>query len=113
MVRPGLRLLSLLPLFVSLEAAAADSPPPPTNVTLKDHRFTPAEIHIAAGKPAILNVVNQDATAEEFEVVQLSIEKIVPGGDTVPVRIRALSPGRYGFQGEFHPDTAQGFLVAE
>ena len=36
---------------------------PAIEVTIKDHHFTPAEIHVPAGKPAILNIKNDDATA--------------------------------------------------
>ena len=49
----------------------------PIDVTIKDHRFTPAEIHVPAGKPATLNVKNEDATAEEFESHELKIEKVI------------------------------------
>ncbi len=94
-------------------AAAAEDRPPPIEVTIKDHQFSPAEIHVPAGKPAFVHVVNQDATPEEFEVRQLAIEKVVAGGGSGEVRLRPLGPGRYAFIGEFHADTAQGTIIAE
>jgi len=93
--------------------AWAEDRPPPIEVTLKDHRFSPVEIHVQAGKPAFLHVVNQDATAEEFEVRQLAIEKVIAGGGAGEIRLRPLGPGRYVFIGEFHADSAQGVIVAE
>ena len=85
----------------------------PIDVTIKDHRFTPAEIHVPAGKPATLNVKNEDATAEEFESHELNIEKVIAGGTSGTVRLRPLDPGKYPFIGEYHEDTAKGVIVAE
>jgi len=41
------------------------------------------------------------------------VEKVVAGNDSGDVRIRALSPGKYPFMGEYHPDTAQGVVIAQ
>jgi hypothetical protein len=82
-------------------------------VTLKDHRFSPSEIHVPAGKRVELLVHNGDQTADEFDSTSLKVEKVIAGGGEGIVRIRALDPGRYPFMGEFHPDTAQGLVVAE
>ena len=83
------------------------------DVTIKDHRFTPSEIHVPAGKPAVLNIKNEDATAEEFDSSALKIEKVIGGGGQGTVRLRPLDPGRYPFMGEYHSDTAQGVVIAE
>jgi heme/copper-type cytochrome/quinol oxidase subunit 2 len=83
------------------------------DVTIKDHRFTPSEIHVPAGKPAVLNIKNEDATAEEFDSSALKIEKVIGGGGQGTVRLRPLDPGRYPFMGEYHSDTAQGAVIAE
>ncbi len=82
-------------------------------VSLQDHRFDPAEIHVPAGKPAILVVTNQDSTAEEFDSSALKVEKIVAAGHYAIIRLRPLSPGRYPFAGEFNATTATGVVVAE
>ena len=65
------------------------------------------------GKPTFLAVTNLDSTPEEFEMLQLAIEKVIPGGGKARIRIRPLGPGRYTFRGEFHQDTAQGVVVSE
>lgn len=83
------------------------------DVTIKDHRFTPAEIHVSAAKPVTLNVKNEDDTAEEFESHVLKIEKVIAGGTTGTVHLRPLDPGKYPFIGEYHEDTAKGVIVAE
>lgn len=82
-------------------------------VTLKDHRFTPAEIHVRANEPALITLSNQDTSAEEFDSAALKVEKVVPGRETGNVRIRPLAPGRYPFMGEYHADTARGVVIAE
>jgi hypothetical protein len=83
------------------------------DVTIKDHRFSPSEIHVPAGKPAVLNIKNEDATAEELDSSTLKIEKVIGGGQDGTVRLRPLDPGRYPFMGEYHSDTAQGIVIAE
>jgi len=92
------------------EAAEA---PTAISVAIRDHRFQPSEIHVPAGKPAVLDISNEDPTAEEFDSSALAIEKVIAGGRKGIVRLHPLEPGRYPFMGEFHPDTAQGVVVAE
>jgi hypothetical protein len=100
-------------LGLGLGAAARAEDPPTVDVTLKDHRFTPSEIHVQTGKPMLLKLRNEDATAEEFDSSALKIEKVVPAGAAVTVRLRPLGPGRFPFMGEFHSDTAQGVVISE
>ena len=40
-------------------------------------------------------------------------EKVIAGGSTVTIKVRALSPGRYRFFDDYHEATTQGFLVAQ
>jgi hypothetical protein len=82
-------------------------------VTLKDHRFDPAEIRVKAGEPAVINLHNQDPTAEEFDSDALGVEKVIPGRRSGVIRLHPLEPGRYNFMGEYHADTAQGVVIAE
>ena len=67
--------LVLLGFCVARSVWAAE--PDPILVTLKDHRFTPAEIHVPTGKPMILKIRNEDDTAEEFDSTALKVEKVV------------------------------------
>lgn len=82
-------------------------------LTIKDHKFTPAEIKVPANKRVQLTVINDDATPEEFDSHDLKVEKVVPGKSKGIVRIGPLKPGRYNFIGEYHEATAKGVVVAE
>jgi hypothetical protein len=101
-----------LALFAMAATAAAEEPPSIT-VTLKDHRFSPAEIQVPQGKPVILKVTNEDTTPEEFDSTALQVEKVIVGGTYGTIHLRPLGPGRYPFMGEYHADTAQGVVISK
>ncbi len=82
-------------------------------VVLKDHKFIPHDPSAPVGKPISIEVTNQDKTPSEFESKTLRVEKVVPAGGTVTVRVRALTPGRYRFFDDYHEDTTEGFLVVQ
>ena len=82
------------------------------NISLKDHHFQPAEPHAPANKVLTIVVKNLDATPAEFESNTLRVEKVVTGGGTISMRIRALAPGRYRFFDDFHP-ASEGYLVVQ
>lgn len=84
-----------------------------TTVSIKNHKFEPAEVHVPAGKPVKLIVKNLDESIEEFESKPLKFEKIVGGGKTATIRLQPLAKGSYAFFGEFHKDSAQGAVIAE
>jgi hypothetical protein len=79
-------------------------------LSLKDHRFQPAEARAPAGKPITIEIRNLDATPAEFESKTLRVEKVVTGGGTITVQIRPLAAGRYRFFDDYHEDTTEGFL---
>jgi hypothetical protein len=81
-------------------------------ITLKDHKFSPAEPRAPSGKPITITLKNLDAASAEFESHMLRVEKVVTGGGTITMRIRALEPGRYRFFDDFHPET-EGYLVVQ
>ncbi|HZR73057.1 cupredoxin domain-containing protein [Bradyrhizobium sp.] len=81
--------------------------------TIKNHRFDPAEIRVPAGKRVTLTVVNDDASAEEFDSRSLKVEKIIAGRSKAMVSFGPLKPGRYEFEGEFNSKTAKGVVIAE
>jgi plastocyanin len=82
-------------------------------ISIRDHRFVPAEISIPANTKVKLIVQNEDASVEEFESHELNREKIVAGKSKITVFIGPLKPGRYPFFGEFHIDTAQGVVIVK
>ena len=107
------RLAVALPLSFALLAASFAADPVEYKLVIKDHRFQPAELKVAAGQKIKLVVENLDPTPEEFESYSLNREKIVPGKSRIIVMVGPLKPGRYEFFGEFNMDTAQGVLVAQ
>jgi|SRR6266700_6130958 len=82
-------------------------------LTIKDHQFTPAELKVPANQRVAVTVINEDATAEEFDSGALKVEKVVAGKSKGVVRIGPLKPGRYPFIGEYHEATAKGVVIAE
>lgn len=82
-------------------------------LTLEGHRFDKEAIRVPANAAFVLTVVNKDKEDEEFEISALRLEKIIPGGKTLQLKMPALKPGSYAFVGEFHEATAKGRLIAE
>lgn len=100
-------------LFLGLAAPRAEDEVLQFDMVIKDHRFTPAEIRVPAGKRALINLRNDDPTAEEFDSTALTIEKVIAGGRSGVIRLRPLEPGRYPFVGEYHAETAQGVVIVD
>jgi plastocyanin len=92
--------------------AIAAEAPPEIPLTIEKNRFQPDEVKVKAGSPFVLVITNKDQKAVEFESKELRVEKVVPAGKTVKVRIRALKPGAYPFLDDFHHETT-GRIVAE
>ncbi|HEY1475221.1 MAG TPA: cupredoxin domain-containing protein [Pseudolabrys sp.] len=80
------------------------------SISVKNHRFQPAELHAPANVPIVLRVKNLDSTPMEFESVSLRVEKVVTGNSEGIIRLRPLAPGSYNFFDDFHQET-NGVLV--
>jgi plastocyanin len=91
---------------------AADDPPD-IALTIENNRFQPDEIKVKAGATFVLVVTNKDNGAEEFESKDLRIEKVIPAGKTIRLKMPALKTGTYTFVGEYHEKTAKGRIIAE
>ena len=92
--------------------ARADESPAIT-VIIRNHRFNPSEIDVPAGNDVVIEIRNEDASSEEFDLRALSFSTIVFGNDSETVRLLDVQKGRYPFFGDYHSGTAQGVLVAE
>jgi plastocyanin len=99
--------------FVILCAFSAQAEKPTIAITIKDHLFSPTEIAVPAGQKIKLVIHNQDSTPEEFESHDLNREKIINGKGKATVFVGPLEPGRYHFFGEFHKETANGYLIVK
>jgi len=82
-------------------------------ISIKNHKFEPAELTVPAGTKVKLKVVNKDPTPEEFESYTLHREKIIPGNSTAVIFVGPLDAGEYEFFGEFHEDSARGKLIVK
>ena len=83
------------------------------NLVIKDHKFVPEELTLPADKKVRITIENQDPTAEEFESYDLNREKVVAAHGRITLFIGPLKAGTYKCFGDFHPQTAQGNIVAE
>jgi len=97
--------------IVAVSPALANNPE--VALSIRDHRFEPAEVKVPAGQKVKLLVTNHDSTPEEFESHEMNREKLIPAGKTVTIFIGPLKPGRYPFFGEFNEKTARGVVIAE
>jgi plastocyanin len=107
-VMPGV----FLALALALSAGPLQAQDSEVRITIREHKFEPAEIKVPAGKKLKLVIDNQDATAEEFESYELNREKVVPAKSQATLFVGPLKPGRYPFFGDFNKETANGVLIA-
>ena len=101
---------ALLGLFAGPNLFAGE---PAITVSIHEHRFEPAEVHIPANTKVKLMVRNLDPSPEEFESYELKREKVIPGNSEAAVFVGPLVPGAYPFFGDFNQTTAQGRIIAE
>ena len=82
-------------------------------ITVKDHKFDPAQLEAPAGKPIALRIKNLDPTPMEFESNALRVEKVLTGNGEAVVNIRPQKAGQYEFFDDFHASTTKGILVVK
>jgi hypothetical protein len=111
-VRPVLTMLSSLAFVATAAGVQAEQLPTRVTLTLKDHKFTPAVLTVAAAQSIRIELINRDSTAEELDSEDLHLEKDVAPHGKVIVQIGPLKPGTYSFMGELHADSAQGKVIA-
>ena len=111
-VRAGIAALVLSAALLAAFPAGAQEVPE-VSLQIERNRFQPDEIRVKAGKPFVMVISNKDTGPEEFESKDLRIEKVIPPGKTVRLRMPALKAGSYSFVGEYHEKTAKGRIIAE
>jgi hypothetical protein len=87
---------------LSMQAANVLAAEESYSLTLKDHKFSPAELTIPADKKVKVTVKNLDSTPAEFESDDFKAEKVIPAGKQVDVFIGPLKAGTYEFHDEYH-----------
>lgn len=110
-MRTSLFAVTLAALALALAAVAHADEPKPMLLTIKNHEFSPKELHIPADTRVILTVKNEDPTPAEFESEELKREKVIRGNGEVKVKLGPLKPGTYPFFEEFHPKTTGVVIV--
>lgn len=105
-------LQALAALVLAVMGTASAQELPTFRLEMKNGRFDPAEVVVPANTRFKLVLHNAGTDAEEFESLELKKEKVLAPGATSFVVFAPLKPGSYRFFGEFHPDTAQGRIVA-
>ncbi|ADE29920.1 cupredoxin domain-containing protein [Rickettsia prowazekii] len=80
-------------------------------ITIKDHKFVPNIVEVPKSTKIRLIIHNADDTIEEFESHDLHREKIVMPHESINIILAPLKPGKYEIFGDFHQDTAQGFII--
>lgn len=69
-------------------------------IVVRDHRFTPAELHVPKGVKVRIVLENAGDTPEEFDSHSLNREKHLLPHSRATLFIGPLDPGRYLFEGE-------------
>jgi plastocyanin len=110
-VRPATILLALALGAGPATVAAADD----ASLALRfhDHHFEPQSLSVPAGKALVIKVANDSQETIEFESFKLNREKALSAGETITVRLPALSAGAYDFYDDFHQDVPEGTIVAK
>jgi hypothetical protein len=67
---------------------------------------------VPANKKFKLVIINHDQTPEEFDSFDLNREKVIFPNSRAVIYVGPLKVGRFGFFGEYNPNTAIGALIA-
>lgn len=104
-------LTGLLSLLLAIPGGAEDLPT--FNLTIRGGRFLPQTLEVPANTKFRLVIKNEGPGAEEFESIELRKEKVLAAGASSFLIFQPLKPGTYKFFGDFHPETAQGQIIAK
>ena len=106
-------LLSVALSLFLIPATALAGDLPTFKLLMKDGRFFPETVEVPANTRFRLELKNEGPGATEFESIELKKEKVLAPGVTSNLVFFPLKPGSYKFFDDFHPDTAQGRIVAK
>lgn len=108
----GIAALTLLLAGGSVPAQAADDLPT-VQLLMKDGRLFPETLEVPANTKFRLTIRNEGPGAAEFESLELRKETVLAPGVTRSLIFHPMKPGTYKFFDDFHPETAQGRIVAK
>lgn len=107
----GVAGIALLAAFAGGPAHAAELPT--IELLMKNGRLHPETLEVPANTRFRLRVTNAGPGAAEFESLELRKETVLAPGVSRNLVFAPMKPGSYKFFDEFHPDTAQGRIVAK
>jgi len=110
-MKHALHSVALALLLMAGQAIADDMPT--FKVLMKDGKIIPATVEVPASTRFRLEIKNEGPGAAEFESIELKKEKVLAPGASSFLIFQPLKPGSYKFFGDFHPETAQGQIVAK
>jgi plastocyanin len=110
-IRSG-SVLAVAVTFMALAPIARADDGKTIELSVKDHKFEPAEPKAAAGSAIALKIKNLDAAPIEFESLALEFEIVVKSNAELLVKVKPQKPGRYLFFDDLHQE-AKGTLVVE
>lgn len=102
----------LLGLFLFAAPPARADDMPTFHLLMKDGKLFPETLEVPAQTKFRLTIKNEGPGAAEFESLELRKEKVLAPGVTSNLIFHPMKPGTYKFFDEFHPDTAQGRIIA-
>ena len=85
-----------LSLTIALLAACGGSSSNLT-VAMKDMHFRQAEVHVRAGQPVTLRLVNEDGYAHAFDIDEFDLHRPLAANESVEVVFTPEQAGRYRF----------------
>jgi hypothetical protein len=112
-LKQGKPLIASLAALVIVALGTAAYGAAATELRFENHQFTPRNLEVPSGHPLVIKVLNASKETIEFESFKLNREKVVEPGETITVRLPALSPGTYDFYDDFHQDVPQGIITAK
>ncbi|MFA7292818.1 MAG: cupredoxin domain-containing protein [Rhodocyclaceae bacterium] len=106
--------IAALALLLSLNSVPAHADDMPTiQLLMKDGRLFPETLEVPANTRFRLQIRNEGPGAAEFESLELRKETVLAPGVTRALVFHPMKPGTYKFFDDFHPETAQGRIVAK
>jgi cupredoxin-like protein len=104
---------SLIVLVAAAFPPAARGEDGVVELRFENHHFVPQTITVPANQPLRIKVINASKETIEFESFKLNREKVVEPGESIIVRLPAMSPGSYDFYDDFHQDVPEGAIIAK
>jgi hypothetical protein len=98
-------------IFTGSTLHAADMPT--FVLVMKEGKLFPETLEVPANTRFRLEVRNEGPGAAEFESLELRKESVLAPGVTRTLVFYPLKPGTYPFFDDFHPETAQGRIIAK